>query len=109
MAVSTATVGRETVFGDRKVTVTDVTFDGSYPTGGEPLSASALGLSSVAFVLPDGSADGFVFEYDYANETLKAFFADYDAAADGALIELPDTSAAVDGVTVRVLAVAQSA
>lgn len=49
MSVSTAVVGDNSynVVGNRKVTVTDVTFDSSYPTGGEPVTPSDLRLNYV--------------------------------------------------------------
>lgn len=35
------------IVGNRKETVTDVTFDNSYPTGGEAVTAANLGLSNL--------------------------------------------------------------
>lgn len=35
---------------------------------------------------------GIVFEYDYTNSKMLAYYADYDAVADGALIVVPDTT-----------------
>lgn len=63
---------RETVFGNRRVKVVDVTFDASYPTNGEALTPANLGLQTIDLVLvsPDG---GYLFAYDYTNQKLKAF------------------------------------
>lgn len=71
MALSLSVV-RETIFGNRRVKVVDVTFDASYPTNGESLTPANLGLQTIDLVLasPDG---GYLFAYDYTNEKLKAF------------------------------------
>ncbi len=52
--------------------VADVTFDSSYPTGGEALTAQQFGLSVLNFVLPS-PAGGYIFEFDHTNKKLKAF------------------------------------
>ena len=41
---------------------------------------------------------GYVFEYDYANKLALAYWADYDAGADGALIQVANTTD-LSGVT----------
>jgi hypothetical protein len=50
MAVSVARVGElpYRITGTQKETVTDVTFDTSYPTGGEAITAADLGLNAVS-------------------------------------------------------------
>lgn len=94
--------------GNAEGVVVDVDFDSSYPTGGESLTASDLGFqhaSDIKLVLasPDG---GYIFQYDYTNKKLLAYYADYDAVADGALIQVPNTTD-LSGVTdVRLLALA---
>lgn len=97
--------------GGYKAVVKTIAFDNSYPTGGEQLGsaataaagAAALGLSSVLFLQAESTA-GYVFEYDYAGKLL-AYYADYNAGADGALIQVPNATdlSAVTGV--RVLAI----
>ena len=84
----------------------DVDFDSSYPTGGESLPASDLGLSVVDIVLPSPKS-GYIFEYDYTNSKLKAYYADYDASADGALIEVASTTdlSGVTGVKLLVMGI----
>lgn len=81
------------------------TFDSSYPTGGESLTPAMLGLSEIFLVLvsndaADGSA-GFVFQYDYTAQKIKAF--DEGGVADAPLTELADTSSDLDGDVVRLL------
>lgn len=60
-----------TVFGTKRVVFCDIAFDASYPTGGESLTPSDLGLSEAKFVSIAGKS-GYIFEYDYTNEKLKA-------------------------------------
>jgi hypothetical protein len=83
---------KEAVIGSLKLRVLDVTFDASYPTGGESLTADDLGVDPV-FVIAEPT-DGFAFEYDKGNEKLIAYEQGFTtgstAAADstsGALIE----------------------
>ena len=68
-----------------------VTFDSSYPTGGETLDLSKLIPVTLEFLfaLP---ASGYFFEYDLTNKKLKAYYFDYDAGADGAAIEVANTT-----------------
>lgn len=86
-----------------------VAFDSSYPTGGEPFNAELeSGLRDVfaVFVAPK---NGYVFQYvdsaTAASRKIIAYYADYDAVADGALIEVPDTTnlSTVTGVFVMVV------
>lgn len=79
-------------------------FDSSYPTGGESLTASDLGLGSVVFVLAEPKA-GYVFAYDYTNQKLLAYRGDNDAGADGPLVEVANgvNLSAVTGVRIFAL------
>lgn len=77
MAVTATKVRHDDVHGNQRCTVTDVTFDSSYPTGGEPLTAADLGLrevqSAVATIkTPTAAATAIVSAvYDIANSKLK--------------------------------------
>lgn len=82
-------------------TVTDVTFDSSYVTGGLAVDPGSLGLESVA-LLQASNSGGYAFEYDYTNKKLKAYRADYDAVADGPLVEVPATTN-LSAVTTKVI------
>ena len=63
----------EWVAGDRRMKVFDVTFDASYPTGGEPVSLADLGFSGeVSFLLAEPTG-GYSFEYNPAAGTLLAY------------------------------------
>jgi hypothetical protein len=61
-----------------------IDFGSSYPTGGESIS---LPLSEVKGILIENKA-GYVFQYDRDNKKVLAYYADYDAAADGALVQV---------------------
>lgn len=66
-------------------------FDSSYPTNGEAVLASQIGLSTInqLDILP---MNGYVFQYVAATAKIKVYYADYDANADGALIEVANTT-----------------
>lgn len=88
----TKTKRRDFVIGDRRMNIYEVDFDNSYPTGGEALSKADLNVDlELDFVLAISNS-GYSFEYDETNEKLLAYWADYDAVADGALIEVADTT-----------------
>lgn len=91
--------------GDLKASVIEVLADNSWLAAGEVLTPEDFGLSELLYVAP-AVKGGFVFTYDYANEKLLAYFADYDAGADGALIVVPDANSDVDGAgVVRLFAI----
>jgi len=77
--------------GDLRLVTGTVAFDSSYPTGGESITAAAFGLGVVDFLIANASG-GYVFFWDSANSKLIAYYADYNAAGDGALIQVPDTT-----------------
>ena len=66
-------------------------FDTSYPTGGESFDVSNFFPKGVVAVIPSPKS-GYVFEYDSDDEKLLAYYADYDAVDDGALIEVANTT-----------------
>lgn len=59
-----------------RAVVADITFDNSYPTGGEALAAADVGLSKIEYVRAEqkGVANR-ICEYDYANSKLLLFTA----------------------------------
>ncbi len=63
-----------------------VAMDSSYPTGGEALDVAANTRFEVLMAQP---TSGYVFQWDTANQLLKAYYADNNNAADGPLIEVP--------------------
>lgn len=99
-------VGFPISLGSRYLNIRHVDFDTSYPTGGEPLTFEDLGFSrapDVVIALPKTR----VFEYDSANEKLKAYEGDYSNAADGPLVEVPNATDLSAHTDVVVLAIGQ--
>jgi hypothetical protein len=62
-----------------------MTFDDSYPAGGEALTGADLGLETLQFVIAEPVA-GYVFQYNYSTQKLMAFVATaiYAATKDAA-------------------------
>lgn len=79
-------VGAQTKLAD---VVKGITFDASYPTGGEPLTAASLGLASVLMAMVQPAA-GYAFVYDITNSKVLA----YRGAGTGAV--LAEETAATD-------------
>jgi len=81
----------------------DITFDASYVTNGEPLTAADLGLARVNQLSSDqgglGTDFGRVIQYDRANELLLAF----EGNGVAPLREVPNATDLSD-LTVRVTA-----
>jgi hypothetical protein len=95
------------VFGDLQYRVLDITFDSSYLTGGELLTAEDIGLSKVWFsIIPvaedtSGTDVSYSVLYDIAAGKLKAYNVDVDAVADlDGSIEVA-SAADLSAVTVR--------
>ncbi|MFN3652610.1 MAG: hypothetical protein ACK47B_23785 [Armatimonadota bacterium] len=87
----TIAIRKRTSRGNRKSVIADITFDNSYPTGGESLTAADLGMNTLDHVTP-GAATGYVAHYDHANSKLIA------SAGNAQVANTTDLSA----VTVRV-------
>lgn len=85
---------RESVGLDQfRVNIVDITFDSSYPTGGESLTPAQCGMDSeILAVLPELGDTGYAVRYDRANEKLMAYMGDNNNASDGPLIEVADTT-----------------
>lgn len=78
----------DTVWGNKRVKVRELTFDNSYPTGGESLTAADVGLKVIEQFLPhgpasdsDGTGGGFgnPVRYDHSTSKVQAF----ESAGDG--------------------------
>lgn len=115
VTVSTGThAGRDglNALAARYTSIVRVTFDSSYPTGGEPFDPKKyVGFTpAVVLVIPRYSsgatgAAGRVFEYDHTNKKIVAFQQKDPAAAGGADIQLPEVANTTDlsGVVVDVV------
>jgi hypothetical protein len=86
----------------QRISVTTVTGDSSYETGGEALTANQLGLSRITALVPVPNT-GYIPVWDAANSKLKIFYGDNNNASDGPLIEIPNATD-VSAVTFTVLA-----
>lgn len=81
MAVSVSVNRTDTVGRYTKYTTGTITFDSSYPTGGEALLPADVGLSSKVEFITVSNASGYTFEYDYANNKVKAYWPTTDSTA----------------------------
>ena len=91
----TYTEKKRAKMGNAYAVLADITFDSSYPTNGEALAASVFGLNSIDIMLCE-TAGGYMFQYDYANAKLKAF---YPRAALTGSLDVADTAATLTGDT----------
>ena len=72
----------------------DITLDASYSSGGWAITAANLVLSTLHNLIPPGSKNGFVLEWDHVNGKLKAY-QEADGASALGEIDAADLSAAV--------------
>ena len=96
--VLTLTKLRRTVVGNMRLAIYQVTFDNSYPTGGEALTAADLGLSSIEIMKTDGGDGGYVPQFDYANNKMLMF----EAGADGAALDEVTATTDLSSVSFRI-------
>jgi|SRR5688572_22743211 len=77
--------------GDKAVGFFQVTFDNSYPTGGEAIAASDFGFDSIDFADVNSRSDvtGKTVAWDRANSKLLVYT---DLAADGISAEAANAS-----------------
>ena len=90
------------VFGDRRVAIVDVAFDDSYPTGGEAVDLSEVGIGTVLFAIVEPT-DGYTFEYDRSNDKVVAYWV--DTTTDGAPQAEVANTTDLDGVVARAFVV----
>ena len=93
--------------GNRSLKLIDIDFDSSYPTSGESLTPASINFLSIDFLYAE-TTSGFVFEYNYSGELLLAYYADYDAVADGALIQVANATDLSSVTNVRAMVIGQS-
>jgi hypothetical protein len=86
------------------MTIANIAFDSSYPTGGEALAANTLGMSRVDVVLAEPSA-GFLFEYNHSTQALVAYQMNYPSASVGPAIEVANATDLSTVSGVRVVAI----
>ena len=103
MAASVSIATGPEVPGNRKIVIGTVTFDSSYPTGGEAISLVDLGLTRLdtLFVAPNG---GYMPTWNASTTAPKIKMFWVDTTTDGAaLAEVPSTTD-VSAVVVRIFA-----
>ena len=90
----TVSLNRPTVFGDAKVASGTITFDSSYPTGGESLTPALLGLTSIATFVGQPAIDANGCVIPSLKRSTSVLFAYWvDTSTDGAeLAEVADTT-----------------
>ena len=88
--------------GDVKILTGQIGFSDEYPVAGEAMDLSGYFTNVLGVMFETKS--GYVFEYDYENSKVKAMYADYDAAADGALIPVPNATDLSEVTGVRFIA-----
>jgi hypothetical protein len=82
--------------GNKQRLVRTITFDSSYPTGGEALTKATLGVHRIFEVLPHGpfrNTDGtlgITVAYDYTNSKLAAYWG--NAGSVSGMPEVADTT-----------------
>lgn len=109
MALSLSTV-KKTVWGDIRVHIVDVTFDSSYPTGGESLTKADLGFTTTTlgvFTTTKQTGSVAVYEsvYDLTNEKLMVYGVEQDAdAATTEPFDQENDTANLSALVVRVIA-----
>lgn len=90
MAATVTTVFSGSLLGAKqRISVTTITGDASYATGGYAITANQVGFSRITAVLVVGANTGYVPVWDSTNSKLKVFYADNNAVVDSALIEVP--------------------
>ncbi len=99
LTVTAVTPKSETAFvvSNKDVRHFTITFDSSYPTAGEPLTAADLGCKVVFAVIPCGAFRntdatlGIVVSYDHANSKLVAYWGNA-----GSVSGMPEVASTTD-------------
>jgi hypothetical protein len=116
LTLAKLTPNADTTFGNTRIKFRDITFDDSYPTGGESLTAANFGLKHLDAVIPHGPAvdsDGsggtnaVTVTYDHTNSKLQAFRQIDPADTGGDQVSLPEVGStdSLANYTVRVTAI----
>ena len=80
-----------------------LTITGNYVTDGVAMDLSGI-FKDLQIVEFENKA-GLIFQYDYSGKKVLVFYCDYDAGADGALIQVPEdtTWQGADGVKFKAI------
>ena len=101
LTISNPSNARDTtgVPGDMKYVIKTITFDSSYPTGGEAIASTEVGLESIALVLISPDHNGYVAQFDYTNSKISL----WEAGADGAALDEFASTGDASAVVVRAI------
>ena len=76
----------------------DITFDNSYPSNGEAVTAANLSLDTLYALKVPNFSEGYMAAWDEANKKIVV----YEAGADGAALdEIANGGAGLDGLILR--------
>ena len=101
----TAVPGARSVSGTIREEFFDVTFDSSYPAGGEVITARDFGLMALYGICAVGgnaTANGAKLHFDHANLKLMVAFAPDPAGAGGAATPFVEPTTSLASYTFRV-------
>ena len=76
-----------TVIGNKRLVIGTIAFDSSYPTGGEALTATNLGLDKIDHI----TFTSDIVQCYWASDLLLAYYGDNDNAADAEFVQVANT------------------
>lgn len=79
---ATVSIVKRLKMGNAKASIVDITFDSSYPTGGESVTPEQCGMGVIQVFAAEPKS-GYSFEYDRSAEKLKAYVPVNAVAGDG--------------------------
>ena len=83
MGATAITVNGSYCIGGLRATRGTISLSTSYATGGDTVSTTNLGLSSMYLMLHEYHRDGLLFAYSYNNNTIQAFYPQGENAPSG--------------------------
>jgi hypothetical protein len=102
LTITKVTEGRW-VNGNKDEGYFDVTFDDSYPAGGEAVTPANFGLTKIVQIDPGISTNGYIVNFISSTSKLKVWNCDYSTATDGPLQENATTDLSAEIVRLRVV------
>lgn len=97
----TSTVTRTGTMGDQRSVFGTITFDSSYPTGGEAFDKADIGLGRLDWISFNQGEDGRVFHWDATNAKILVF----ESGTASAPLDEEDAAVDLSGVVVEFFAV----
>jgi hypothetical protein len=88
----TFTIQNTVLNGNRRETYGTVTFDASYPTGGEAFTARDAGLDNLEQFTAAAAGYQLTWNRSASAPKLLAYYGDNNNASDGPLIDVPNTT-----------------